>query len=71
MEHTAPLTKPLDTVFNIGDAAGTPVDDTDYQIPFKFTGKIDKLTIELEPPVLSASDIKKLKESESNRNANN
>ncbi len=39
-----PLTKPLDTVFNIGEAAGTPLDDADYAIPFPFDGKIDKLT---------------------------
>jgi len=60
MEHTTPLTKPLDTVVNIGDATLTPVDDKDYQIPFKFTGKIDKLY----PPKLSPEDIKRLKEAE-------
>ena len=47
LEVTLPMTKPLDTVFNIGDAAGTPVDDGDYKIPFPFTGKIDKLTVKL------------------------
>jgi arylsulfatase len=62
LEHTLPLAKPLDDVVNIGDAAGTPVDDNDYQIPFKFTGKINKLTITLEPPQLTPEDIKKLKE---------
>jgi arylsulfatase len=36
------------------------VDESDYQVPFKFTGKIDKLTIKLEPPVLTPEDIKKL-----------
>jgi hypothetical protein len=25
------------------------VEDADYQVPFAFTGKIDKLTIALEP----------------------
>jgi hypothetical protein len=64
IEHTLPMTKPLDTVVNIGDATLTPVDDKDYQIPFKFTGKIDKITIKLEPPKLSPEDIKKLKEAE-------
>ena len=42
----------------------TPVDDSDYQIPFKFTGKIDKITIKLEPPKLSPEDIKKLEDAE-------
>jgi len=60
MEFTVPLTKPLDTVVNIGTAAGTPVDDKDYRIPFKFNGKIDKLTITLEPPKLTPEDVKKL-----------
>ena len=62
MERTLPMTKPLDTVVNIGDATLTPVNDEDYQIPFKFTGKIDKITIKLEPPVLSPEDIRKLQE---------
>jgi arylsulfatase len=61
MSNTLPMTKPLDTVVNIGDATITPVDDRDYQVPFKFTGTIDKITIRLEPPVLSAEDVEMLK----------
>ncbi|HTQ00352.1 MAG TPA: arylsulfatase, partial [Casimicrobiaceae bacterium] len=64
MEFTVPLTKPLDTVVNIGAAAGTPVDDKDYQIPFKFNGRIDKVTILLEPPKLTPEDVQKLKEAQ-------
>ena len=64
MEFTVPLTKPLDTVVNIGTAAGTPVDDKDYQIPFKFTGRINKVTILLDPPKLSPQDIERLKTAE-------
>jgi hypothetical protein len=52
-----PLTKPLDTVFNIAEAAGTPVEDKDNKIPFKFTEKIGKITIKLQPPKLSPADI--------------
>ena len=69
MEHTVPLTKPLDTVFNIGDAAGTPVDDADYSIPFPFAGKIDKLTIVLDRPKLTPGDIEKLREAEARQGA--
>ena len=69
MEFTVPLTKPLDTVVNIGIAAGTPVDDKDYAIPFKFNGKLEKLTIVLDPPKLSPEDIKKLKEAEARQAA--
>jgi arylsulfatase len=32
------------------------VDDTDYQAPFRFTGKIAKLTVKLGPEQLSAED---------------
>ena len=45
MDRTVPLTLPLDETFDIGSDTGTPVDDQDYQVPFAFTGKIDKLTI--------------------------
>jgi arylsulfatase len=70
MEHTLPLTKPLDTVFNIGAASGTPVDDKDYQVPFTFTGKINKLTIELDRPKLSPADIKKLEAAMQDKKSN-
>ena len=60
MEHTTPILLPLDETFDIGSKTGTPVDDRDYQVPFAFTGKIDKLTISVEPPKLTAEDEKKL-----------
>ena len=64
MEHTVPLILPVDETFDVGSDTGTPVDDADYQVPFKFTGKIDKLTIKLEPPMLTPDDEKRLKEAE-------
>ena len=70
IEHTLPLTKPLDTVYNIGAASGTPVDDNDYQIPFTFTGKINKITVALDRPKLSPADVKKLEEAEINTETN-
>jgi arylsulfatase len=42
-----------------GADTGTP-DDHDYQVPFAFAGKIDKRTIVLEPPKLTADDLQKL-----------
>ncbi len=60
MEKTVPLILPWDETFDIGSDTGTPVDDGDYQVPFAFTGKIDKLTISLEPAVLTDEDKKKL-----------
>ena len=47
---TIPLILPWDETFDIGADTGTPVDDADYQIPFAFTGKIDKLTFALTRP---------------------
>jgi len=64
MEHTVPLTLPWDETFDIGSDTGTPVDDADYQVPFAFTGKIDHLTITVEPPKLTQDDIRKLMEAE-------
>ncbi|MBN9510615.1 MAG: arylsulfatase [Alphaproteobacteria bacterium] len=60
LERTIPLILPWDETFDIGADTGTPVDDRDYQVPFNFTGKIDKLTIQLEPPKLTPEDEKKL-----------
>jgi arylsulfatase len=64
MEKTIPIGLAIDETFDIGSATGTSVDDKDYQIPFTFTGKIDKLTFSLEPPKLTPEDIQKLQEGE-------
>jgi arylsulfatase A-like enzyme len=60
MDRTIPLLVPVDETFDIGTDTRTPVDDHDYQVPFTFTGKIDKLTIAVEPPKLTPEDVKKL-----------
>ena len=36
------------------------MDDQDYQVPFEFTGKLDKLTISIERPKLTPEDEKRL-----------
>ena len=56
IDHTVPFILQWDESFNVGLDTGTPVDDKDYQVPFKFTGKIVKLTIELQPPQLSEEE---------------
>jgi len=61
MERTVPLVLPIDETFDIGSKTGTPIDDRDYQVPFVFTGKIDKLTISIDPPKLTPEDAQKLK----------
>jgi hypothetical protein len=60
IDRSVPLILPIDETFDIGSDTGTPVDDSDYQIPFAFTGKIDKLTIALDPPKLTPDDVQKL-----------
>jgi arylsulfatase A-like enzyme len=60
MDRTTPTALPIDETFDIGADTGTPVDDHDYHVPFTFTGKIDKLTISVAPPVLSEEDKRKL-----------
>lgn len=60
LDRTVPLTLPWDETFDIGSDTGTPIDDRDYQVPFRFTGKINKLTITVEPPQLTPDDRKKL-----------
>ena len=51
MENTTPITFPEDETFDIGQDTRTPLALVEYRydVPFKFTGKINKLTFELEP----------------------
>jgi len=42
--------------FDVGVDTGTPVDDQDYQVPFKFTGTINKLTVSLGPEQLTPAE---------------
>ena len=62
MEHTIPLILAWDENLDVGSDTGTPVDDADYQVPFAFSGKIGKITLDIDRPKLSAADIAKLKE---------
>jgi arylsulfatase A-like enzyme len=55
---TIPFLLPGDETFDIGIDTRTPVNDADYQVPFPFTGKIDKLTFELGPIHLSEQEKK-------------
>jgi arylsulfatase A-like enzyme len=46
LERTIPIQISLGEGLDVGQDVGSPVDFT-YKLPFKFTGKIDKVTIEL------------------------
>jgi arylsulfatase len=48
--HTIPVLATIDETFDVGVDSRTGVDDNDYQPPFRFTGKLEKLTVKLEPP---------------------
>ena len=60
MKKTIPMTLQWDENFDVGADTGTPVDDRDYKVPFRFNGKLDKLTLTINRPKLSPEDIKKL-----------
>ncbi len=60
MEKTLPMILQWDESFDIGSDTLTGVNDADYTPPFAFTGKLNKLTLKVDRPQLSAEDIKKL-----------
>ena len=53
--HTIPLLMTIDETLDIGSDTRTGVDDS-YQLPFRFTGTINKVTFKLGPSQLSAED---------------
>ena len=47
---------PTRKTFDVGVDTRTGVEDEDYQVPFRFTGKLDKLTVKLGPVQLTSED---------------
>jgi hypothetical protein len=68
MERSIPLILQWDENFDVGADTGTPVSE-DYQVPFRFTGKLDKLTLTINRPTLTPADIEKLKQATRNNRA--
>jgi arylsulfatase A-like enzyme len=66
MERTLPLILAWDENLDVGSDTGTPVDDRDYQVPFTFTGKINRITLTIDRPKLTPADEKKLMEAQRN-----
>jgi arylsulfatase len=58
--HTTPFLMTIDETFDVGADLRTPIDDNDYQLPFRFTGKITKLTVKLGPEQLADADRKEM-----------
>ena len=44
-----PFLETIDETFDIGVDTRTGVEDNDYQPPYRFTGKVNKLTVRLVP----------------------
>jgi len=62
MKKTLPMILQWDESFDIGSDTLTGVNDADYTPPFKFTGTLNRLTIDIDRPQLSPEDVAKLKE---------
>jgi arylsulfatase A-like enzyme len=62
MEHTTPITFPEDEDFDVGmdTRTGVALLEYRYDCPFKFTGKIDKLTFNLGPAQYTDQDRKNM-----------
>jgi len=61
IERTLPFRLSLDETLDCGEDTGTPVVE-DYHVPFKFTGTLEKVVIDLTPETLGAEDHRKLEE---------
>jgi arylsulfatase len=69
MPRTLPMILQWDESFDIGSDTLTGVNDADYTPPFRFTGKLDKLTVKIDRPQLSPADIQKLEAAMRNNKA--
>ena len=56
ISHTIPFIMAIDETFDVGIDTRTPVDDKDYQVPFRFTGTLARLTIKVGPEQLAEAD---------------
>src|SRR6266850_2650345 len=59
---TVPFLLPGDETFDVGVDTRTPVNDKDYQVPFRFNGRINKLTFNLGSVQLTEEDSRKIQE---------
>jgi hypothetical protein len=66
MEHSIPLILQWDESLDIGMDTLTGVDDDDYQPPFAFTGKFNRVTLTIDRPKLTPEDQQKLAQAQRN-----
>ena len=58
VSQTTPAILTIDETFDVGSDTRTPVDDADYQVPFRFTGTLNRVSIKLGPSELLSEDHK-------------
>ena len=58
LEHTIPIFITVDETFDMGTDPRTSVDPLPYQVPFRFTGTLDSVTVKIGPPQMSEDDKK-------------
>ena len=63
VDRSIPFRMALDETFDIGEDTGTPV-SLEYDVPFKFTGKIEKVVVSLGEIKLGAAEHEKLQDME-------
>ena len=56
MAHSLGGGIPWSETFSVGIDTCTSVDEKDYQVPFEFTGKLNKLTVKVDPKQVSAEE---------------
>src|SRR6266545_2939347 len=56
MAHSLGGGIPWSETFTVGIDTCTSVDEKDYQVPFEFTGKLNKLTVKVDPKQVSAEE---------------
>jgi hypothetical protein len=61
--RTIPFRVSADETLDIGEDTGTPVSE-DYQLPFHFTGRLNKVVIQLGTANLSPQDVEAMKKAE-------
>lgn len=60
MARTIPITLQWDESQDVGSDTLTGVNDADYQVPFVFDGNIEKITLDINRPKLSAEEAERL-----------
>ena len=63
IERTTPFRFSIDETFDVGEDTGTPA-DLSYDVPFRFTGKIEKVVVKLGETKLGAAEQQKLQDME-------